>query len=127
LPAVSTNTANSATLTATRHNFKTRRPAESREIGNLNPSGILSLPVFWPSLRWRALSRGWKCGPLLTDVRELILQARERVAQTVSAGLTLFYWEIGNRIRREILKERRAEYGEQIVPTLSAQLAVLST
>lgn len=59
---------------------------------------------------------------LLADVRELILAAREGVARTINAGLVTLYWEIGRRIRQDILKERRAEYGEQIVPALSAQL-----
>lgn len=60
---------------------------------------------------------------LLDDVRALIQEAREQVAQTVNVGLTLLYWQVGNRIRREILKEKRAEYGESIVHALSAQLA----
>jgi predicted nuclease of restriction endonuclease-like (RecB) superfamily len=60
--------------------------------------------------------------PLLADIRELILTAREAVARTVNTGLTLLYWEIGTRIRRDILQEKRAEYGEQIVHALSAQL-----
>jgi predicted nuclease of restriction endonuclease-like (RecB) superfamily len=60
--------------------------------------------------------------PLLAEVRELILTAREAVARTVNAGLTLLYWEIGTRIRRDILQEKRAEYGEQILSALSAKL-----
>ncbi|MFC5453701.1 PDDEXK nuclease domain-containing protein [Prosthecobacter fluviatilis] len=60
--------------------------------------------------------------PLLADLRELILTAREAVARTVNAGLTLLYWEIGTRIRRDILQEKRAEYGEQILSALSAKL-----
>ena len=59
---------------------------------------------------------------VLTEVRELILTARQRVAQAVNAGLTLLYWQIGIRIRQDILKKRRAEYGEEILPTLSAEL-----
>jgi predicted nuclease of restriction endonuclease-like (RecB) superfamily len=59
---------------------------------------------------------------LLADVRELIRATREGVARTVNAGLTLLYWEIGNRIRKDILQEGRAEYGGQIVQALSAQL-----
>ncbi len=59
---------------------------------------------------------------LLTEVRELILVARQQVAQTVNAGLTLLYWQVGDRIRREILKEKRAEYGEKIVAALGRQL-----
>jgi len=47
--------------------------------------------------------------PLLADVRELILAARRQVAQAVNVGLTMLYWQIGNRIRRDILHEKRAE------------------
>ena len=60
--------------------------------------------------------------PLLADLRDLILTAREAVARTVNAGLTLLYWEIGTRIRTDVLKEKRADYGKEILHTLSAQL-----
>jgi predicted nuclease of restriction endonuclease-like (RecB) superfamily len=59
---------------------------------------------------------------LLHEVRHLILSAREHVAQAVNAGLTLLYWQVGDRIRREILKEKRAEHGERIVASLAARL-----
>jgi hypothetical protein len=59
---------------------------------------------------------------LLSDVRELILVARTQTAQVVNAGLTLLYWQIGCRIRTDILKEKRAEYGERIFHMLSGQL-----
>jgi predicted nuclease of restriction endonuclease-like (RecB) superfamily len=59
---------------------------------------------------------------LLKDIRGLIEAGRRGVAQAVNAGMVLLYWSIGDRIRREILGERRAAYGEQIVSTLSAQL-----
>ena len=61
---------------------------------------------------------------LLTELRELILSARSQVVQTVNAGLTLLYWQVGDRIRREILKEKRAEYGAEIVSVLSRQLEI---
>jgi predicted nuclease of restriction endonuclease-like (RecB) superfamily len=35
----------------------------------------------------------------------------------------MLYWKIGQRVNSEILNNRRAEYGEEIVTTLSAQLA----
>jgi predicted nuclease of restriction endonuclease-like (RecB) superfamily len=60
--------------------------------------------------------------PLLADLRELIHQARESVARTVNSGLVLLYWHIGTRIRQDLLKSKRAEYGEKIVHALSAQL-----
>ena len=60
---------------------------------------------------------------LVGDIRAMIEMARERVAQTVNAGLVMLYWEIGRRIRQDINREKRAEYGEKIVATVSAQLA----
>lgn len=59
---------------------------------------------------------------LLTELRGLIESARQHVAQTANAALTMLYWHVGQRIRREVLKDQRAEYGEQIVSTLSTQL-----
>ena len=61
-------------------------------------------------------------GELLADLRQLIQETRSAVAVTINAGLTLLYWRIGSRIRREILIEERAGYGERIVHALSAQL-----
>ncbi len=65
-----------------------------------------------------------RSGPagLLTEVRGLILAAREGAARTFNAGLTMLYWEIGNRIRRDILQEKRAGYGDRILQSLSAKL-----
>ena len=59
---------------------------------------------------------------LLTDLREMILTTRQTVSQGVNSALVLLYWNIGQRIRTNILKEKRAEYGEKIVHALSAQL-----
>ncbi len=59
---------------------------------------------------------------LLGELRGLIDAARQHVAQTVNATLTLLYWHVGQRIRREVLQDQRAEYGEEILPTLSAKL-----
>ena len=61
-------------------------------------------------------------GNLIGDIRLLIETAKHNVAVTVNTGLTLLYWQIGNRIRQDILNEKRAEYGKEIVATLSQQL-----
>ena len=61
-------------------------------------------------------------GDLIGDIRRLIETARQNVAVTVNAGLTILYWQIGDRIRQDILKRKRAEYGKEIVATLSRQL-----
>ncbi|MBL9158384.1 MAG: DUF1016 family protein [Verrucomicrobiales bacterium] len=60
---------------------------------------------------------------VLADVRGLILETRMGVARTVNAALTALYWEIGRRIRTEILGEGRADYGREIVASLGRQLS----
>ena len=61
---------------------------------------------------------------LLGDIRRLIEETRFAVATTVNVGMTVLYWRIGKRINEEILKGKRAGYGEEIVSTLSRQLTV---
>jgi hypothetical protein len=60
--------------------------------------------------------------PVPGGAPELILSARRHVAQTVNAGLTMLYSEIGGRIRRDILDEKWASYGKKIVSALWRQL-----
>ena len=59
---------------------------------------------------------------LIQDLRQIIEQARGRVAATANYELTMMYWHIGERINREVLDNQRAEYGKQIVATVSQQL-----
>lgn len=66
-------------------------------------------------------SQGDQTG-LLTDVRELILSARQSVARGVNAALVMLYWQLGQRLRTEVLKLERAEYGKEILSTLSKEL-----
>jgi hypothetical protein len=61
-------------------------------------------------------------GKLAADLRSLIEAARLRVAQTVNAELVPLYWQIGNQVRRDTLGQAGAEFGDQIVSTLSIQL-----
>lgn len=70
----------------------------------------------------RDLATTGAIGGLTADIRSLIEAVRLRVARTVNAELVLLYWRIGDRIRREVLGETRARYGEEIVSTLSRQL-----
>ncbi len=59
---------------------------------------------------------------LLGDLRQMIEDARLRIAETANSVLTMLHWHVGSRIRRDVLNETRAEYGEEILPTLSAEL-----
>lgn len=61
---------------------------------------------------------------LFGEIRTLIEQTRSRVAQTVNSALVLTNWHIGKRINDEVLKNKRAEYGKEIVASLSQQLTV---
>lgn len=62
-------------------------------------------------------------GALLADLRQLIQDARRTAAVAVNMSLTMLYWRVGKRILDEVLGTQRADYGEQIVATLSRQLA----
>jgi predicted nuclease of restriction endonuclease-like (RecB) superfamily len=63
--------------------------------------------------------------PLIaSDIKQLIEQSRQNVAVAVNAEITLLYWNIGRRINEEILNFTRAEYGKQIIDTLSKQLTL---
>ena len=64
---------------------------------------------------------------LIQDLRQIIEQARGRVAATANYELTMMYWHIGERINREVLDNQRAEYGKQIVATGSISYRATST
>lgn len=59
---------------------------------------------------------------LLPELRQLIRAAHYTVAVAMNSALATLYWQIGSRIRIEILGRNRAEYGQQIVATLRRQL-----
>jgi predicted nuclease of restriction endonuclease-like (RecB) superfamily len=59
---------------------------------------------------------------LFTDIRFLIDESRQKLAQTVNSSLTILYWKIGKRINEEILGHERAAYGKLVIKSLSRQL-----
>jgi predicted nuclease of restriction endonuclease-like (RecB) superfamily len=59
---------------------------------------------------------------LVTELRQLIDSARRRAAVAVNAELTLLYWQVGERIHREILGGQRAGYGDEVVAALARHL-----
>lgn len=59
---------------------------------------------------------------LIAELKTIVHQGRQQVAQAINAGLTATYWQIGKRINEDILKNKRAGYGEQIVTNISSQL-----
>lgn len=61
-------------------------------------------------------------GNLMTDLRQIIDEARIHVASTANYELTMMYWHIGERINRDVLGNERATYGKQIIATVSRLL-----
>lgn len=61
---------------------------------------------------------------LLSDLRGLIQSARQRIAVVANSTTTLLYWHLGRRLLTENLLERRAEYGKQILATVSRELTL---
>lgn len=62
---------------------------------------------------------------LFTDLAQIIEQGKSQLTKHVNSVLTLTYWHVGKKINEHILKNERAEYGKQIVPTVSLQLEKL--
>jgi predicted nuclease of restriction endonuclease-like (RecB) superfamily len=61
---------------------------------------------------------------LFNEINALIEQSRTQIVSQVNSTLTLLFWQVGRRINEFVLEYKRAEYGKQIVVTLSRQLVV---
>lgn len=61
---------------------------------------------------------------LFLDSCSIIEQAQSAAYRSVNETLIKRNWLLGMRIHHEILKERRAEYGEQVIKTLSKELTM---
>lgn len=56
------------------------------------------------------------------EVAALIRTAKQRAAAAINNEITLLYWQVGNRIRQEVLGGGRADYGKQVIATLATEL-----
>ena len=61
---------------------------------------------------------------IIDEVKILIDSSRKQLAISVNATMSLLYWKVGTRIRKEILQNQKAEYGKQVVHLLSEQLTL---
>ncbi|MCK4663923.1 MAG: DUF1016 family protein [Bacteroidales bacterium] len=59
---------------------------------------------------------------LIVEIKQLIEQSRQKVAVVVNSEISMLYWHIGKQIGTDILNNKRAEYGKQIIVTLSQHL-----
>ena len=60
---------------------------------------------------------------LVGELRGLIEQSRAAAARTINSELVWLYWQVGHRLRREVVGEGRAAYGEQVVAAVAAALS----
>ncbi|MCA3984984.1 PDDEXK nuclease domain-containing protein [Vibrio vulnificus] len=60
--------------------------------------------------------------PLSQEVAALISNAKQRAAAAINNEITLLYWQVGNRIRQEVLGGERADYGKQVIAALATEL-----
>jgi len=61
---------------------------------------------------------------LLTDLRELIQSARQRIATVANSTTTMLYWHLGRRLLADSLQDERAPYGKRILATVSRELTL---
>jgi len=61
---------------------------------------------------------------LLSDLKHLIENTKNKIIYTSNAELVLLHWKIGRRVQEDILQNKKADYGDQIVATLSQQLTL---
>ncbi len=59
---------------------------------------------------------------LFQELSALIDKSRQQLASIVNNTVPVLFWHIGGRIRTHVLQNKRAEYGKQIIATLSRQL-----
>lgn len=59
---------------------------------------------------------------LFKEIATLIDKSKMQVMAQVNSAMTLLFWQVGKRINDHILDSQRAEYGKQIIVTLSRQL-----
>ena len=59
---------------------------------------------------------------LFSDVRSMIAEARKRAFVAINTEAVMVNWRVGTRIRKDILKNQRAEYGKQIIAKLAFRL-----
>jgi predicted nuclease of restriction endonuclease-like (RecB) superfamily len=59
---------------------------------------------------------------LFEEISVLIEQTRHAVYAGANKATVLLFWDIGHRVDSNILNNKRAGYGKQIVPELAAQL-----
>lgn len=59
---------------------------------------------------------------LIIDLKELVDRTRSQVATQVNSAMVVLYWKIGQRINEDVLGNKRAEYGKEVILQIAQQL-----
>jgi hypothetical protein len=59
---------------------------------------------------------------LFADLSQLIEQSKKFIIVQANSVMTMLYWHVGKRINEDVLQNRQADCGKQIVVPLAQQL-----
>lgn len=59
---------------------------------------------------------------LFDEIKQIIDKSRSLISSTANSTLSATYWHIGKKIKTDLLKNKRAEYGKQVIENLSIRL-----
>ncbi len=61
---------------------------------------------------------------LYNNIKNIIDTSKEQAIVQVNNTMILSYWKIGERLKKEILKDKRATYGKEVVKKISEKLTL---
>lgn len=61
---------------------------------------------------------------LFKEINDLIICTKQQIIVNINSELSYLYWKIGKRINEEILKNKRAKYGQKLIINLSKELTL---
>lgn len=59
---------------------------------------------------------------LIAEISSLIENSKNEIVNYANSSVTMLFWQIGKVVNQKILENKRAEYGKQIIVTLSRHL-----
>jgi len=61
---------------------------------------------------------------LYNNIKTIIDTSKQKILYEVNKTMTLSYWEIGERLKTETLKDERAVYGQEVIKNISDKLTL---
>ena len=59
---------------------------------------------------------------IFTSISNMITKTKEKIHYNLNSEMVILYWNIGKKIKEEVLENNRAEYGKEIIEDLSKKL-----